>query len=83
LSKATAAGFGAESDYLRRLRVISPELPSEFYDSVADRLDALDARWKERLLAQLRDAPRSVNRRRLNDHDALIGTMLAEIRSQG
>jgi hypothetical protein len=41
------AGFGINSDEMRQLRAISPELPSD-YDSVADRLDAvgLSEKWK-------------------------------------
>ena len=38
-------------DELRDLRAISPELPSEFYDSIAGRLNAL--RLSEELKSQL------------------------------
>jgi hypothetical protein len=34
--------FGVSSDEMRQLRAISPELPSEFYDSVATGSSRLD-----------------------------------------
>lgn len=49
------AGFGINSDEMHQLRAISPELPSEYYDSVADRLGAMELseKWKSRLLTKL------------------------------
>jgi hypothetical protein len=43
------AGFGINSDELHDLRAIFPELPSEFYDSVADRLNAVGLSQKEKI----------------------------------
>ena len=56
-------GFGINSDELRDLRAISPELPSEFYDGVADRLDAvgLSEKLKSQLLTKLnKDVPETI-----------------------
>ena len=78
------AGFGADSDEMRNLRAISPELPSEFYDSVADRLGslALDDKLKSELLAKLqKDTPEAVFRRRLYDYDDFIAALLLGLRS--
>jgi len=52
-------GFGINSDELRDLRAISPEispeLPSEFYDNVSGRLSALGL--SEKLKSQLLTKP--------------------------
>jgi hypothetical protein len=78
------AGFGADSDEMRDLRAISPELPSEFYDSVTDRLGSLglDEKWTSQLLAKLyNDVPEGVFRRRLYDYDDLIAALILGLRS--
>jgi hypothetical protein len=79
------AGFGADSDELRDLRAIAPELPSEFYDSVADRLSSLglDESSTRELFAKLhKDAPKAIFKRRLQDYDELIGALIHGIRSR-
>jgi hypothetical protein len=79
------AGFGINSDEMHQLRAISPELPSEFYDSVADRLDAmgLNEEWKSRLLTKLnKDVPETIFMRRLYDYDGLIAAMIHGLRTQ-
>jgi hypothetical protein len=73
------AGFGVNSDEMRQLRAISPELPSEFYDSVAERLGSLvsDEDRRNQLLAKLHnDVPQTIFRRRLHEYDDLIGAMI-------
>jgi hypothetical protein len=47
--------YGINSDELRDLRAISPELPSEFYDSVSGRLSAFGL--SEKLKSQLLTKP--------------------------
>jgi hypothetical protein len=78
-------GFGINSDELRDLRAISPELPSEFYDSVADRLDAvgLSEKLKSQLLTKLnKDVPETIFMRRLYDYDDFIAAMIHGLRTQ-
>ncbi|MGB6174893.1 MAG: hypothetical protein WBF43_00800 [Methylocella sp.] len=73
------AGFGINSDEMHRLRAISPELPNEFYDSVADRLGAmgLSEKWKSHLLTKLnKDVPETNLMCRLHDYDDLIAAMI-------
>jgi hypothetical protein len=73
------AGFGINSDEMRQLRAISPELPSEFYDSVADRLGAvgLSEKWKSHLLTKLnKDVPETFFRRQLHEYDEFIAAMI-------
>jgi hypothetical protein len=88
LSKLLAlveAGFGINSDEMRQLRAISPELPSEFYDRVADRLGAVGFSEKERnyLLTILnKDVPEAIFMRRLYDYDDLIAAMIHGLRSE-
>ena len=79
------ASFGINSDEMRQLRSISPELPSEFYDSVADRLGAvgLSEKWKSQLLTKLnKDAPETFFRRRLDDYDDFIAAMIHGLRTE-
>jgi hypothetical protein len=79
------ASFGINSDELRDLRAISPELPSEFYDSVAGRLGALglSEKLKSQLLTKLnRDVPETIFRRRLHDYDDLIAAMIHGLRTE-
>ena len=79
------AGFGINSDEMRQLRAISPELPSEFYDSVADRLGAmgLSEKWKSHLLAKLnKDGPETLFRRRLYEYDDLVAAMIHGLRTE-
>ena len=79
------AGFGINSDEMHQLRAISPELPSEFYDSVADRLGAmgLSEKWKSHLLTKLnKDGPETIFMRRLYDYDGLIAAMIHGLRTQ-
>jgi hypothetical protein len=78
-------GFGINSDQLRDLRAISPELPSEFYDSVADRLDAvgLSEMLKSQLLTKLnKDVPETIFMRRLYDYDDFITAMIHGLRTE-
>ena len=78
------ASFGINSDEMRQLRSISPELPSEFYDSVADRLGVmgLSEKWKSQLLTKLnKDAPETFFRRRLDDYDDFIAAMVHGLRT--
>jgi hypothetical protein len=88
LSKLLAlveAGFGINSDEMRQLRAISPELPSEFYDRVADRLGAVGFSEKERnyLLTTLnKDVPEAIFMRRLYDYDDLIAAMIHGLRTE-
>lgn len=79
------AGFGINSDELCDLRAISPELPSEFYDSIADRLDevGLSEKMKNQLLTKLnKDGPETIFMRRLYEYDGLIATMIHELRAE-
>jgi hypothetical protein len=79
------AGFGLNSDEMRELRALSPELPSEFYDSVADRLGemGLDEKSKNQLLTQLnKNAPEAIFKRRLHDYDDLITAMIHGLRTK-
>jgi hypothetical protein len=77
------ARFGADSDEMRRLRAISPELPSEFYDSIGERIGlvGLDRNSTNRLLIGLnRDLPQEIFRRRLYDYDDLMASMIVGLR---
>jgi hypothetical protein len=79
------AGFGINSVEMRQLRAISPELPSEFYDSVADRLGAvgLSEKWKSHLLTKLnKDIPETIFMRRLYDYEDLIAAMIHGLRTE-
>jgi hypothetical protein len=79
------AGFGINSDEMRQLRAISPELPSEFYDSVADKLDAvgLSEKWKSHLRTKLnKDVPETIFMRRLYEYDDLIAAMTHGLRTE-
>lgn len=78
------AGFGINSDEMHQLRAISPELPSEFYDSVADRLGSLglnDKQTDELLMRLHKDVPQTVFRRRMYHYDDLIAAMLPSLQS--
>ena len=77
--------FGINLDELRDLRAISPELPSEFYDSVAGRLGALglSAKLKSHLLTKLnKDGPETIFMRRLYDYDALLAAVIHGLRTE-
>jgi len=77
--------FGINSDELRDLRAIFPELPSEFYDSVAGRLGAVGLSEKEKncLLTILnKDVPEAIFMRRLYDYDDLIAAMIHGLRTE-
>ena len=79
------ASFGINSDELRDFRAISPELPSEFYDSVADRLSALglSEELKSQLLTKLnKDVPETIFMRRLYEYDDLIAAMIHGLRTE-
>jgi hypothetical protein len=79
------AGFGIDSDELRDLRAISPELPSEFYDSVAGRLGemGLSEKLKSQLLAKLnKDGHETIFTRRLYEYDDLIAAMIYGLRTE-
>jgi hypothetical protein len=79
------AGFGINSDEMRQLRAISPELPSEFYDSVADRLGAvaLSEKGKSHLLTKLnKDVAETIFMRRLYEYDDLIAAMIHGLRTE-
>jgi hypothetical protein len=78
------ASFGSNSDEMRQLREISPELPSEFYDSVADRLVSLGSNGKQasELLSRLyQDTPQTIFRRRMYDYDDLIAAMIINLQN--
>jgi hypothetical protein len=80
------ACFGPDSDEMRQLRAISPELPSEFYDSIEARIGSLglDSKSADRLLAGLnRDLPQTIFRNRLYDYDDLIASMILGLRPAG
>lgn len=77
--------FGINSEEMRELRAISPELPSEFYDSVTDRLGSLGLgdEWTRQILTKLyKDIPQTIFRRRLHDYDGLIAALIHGIRSE-
>lgn len=76
-------GFGADSNEMRELRAIAPELPSEFYDSVAERLRSLrlGENSTRQLLAKLhQDIPKAVFSRRLRDYDEFIKALILGLR---
>jgi hypothetical protein len=78
-------GFGANSNEMLELRAIAPELPSEFYDSVAGRLISLglDEGMTRQLLAKLhQDIPEAFFKRRLHDYDEFIAALIMGLRSQ-
>ena len=77
--------FSINSDELRDLRAVSPELPSEFYDSVAGRLGAmgLSAKLKSHFLTKLnKDGPETIFMRRLYDYDDLLAAMIHGLRTE-
>ena len=85
LHELVEASFGINSDEMRDLQAISPELPSEFYDSVAGRLGAmrLSEKLKSQLLTKLnKDGPETIFVRRLYDYDDLIAAMIHGLRTQ-
>lgn len=72
------ANFGADSAEMRELRAISPELPSEFYDHVSEKLGALGLgeNWKNELLTKLnRDTPKAIFDKRLYEYDSFIASL--------
>ena len=79
------AGFGINSEEMRQLRAISPELPSEFYDSVAGRLGAmgLSEELESQLLTKLnKDAPETFFRRRLDEYNEFLAAMIHGLRTE-
>lgn len=79
------AAFGADSGEMRNLRALSPELPSEFYDSVTDRIDllGLDDKSASDLMAKLyKDIPEAIFKRQLYDYDDLIAALILGLRSR-
>lgn len=85
LAASVAAFFGTNSQEMRDLRAISPEFPSEFYDSVSDRLGLLqlDDAMKNQLLSKLYlDVPKAIFRRRLHEYDDLIGAVIHGLRKR-
>jgi hypothetical protein len=79
------AGSGINSDEMRQLRAISRELPSEFYDSVAYRLNAvgLSEEWISHLLTKLnKDGAETIFMRRLHDYDDLIAAVIKGLRTE-
>ena len=84
LYEVVEANFGVQSDEMRQLRAISPELPSEFYDSIATRLESLGLNEKltnALLLALNKDGPQKVFKQRLHDYEELITTMIHGLQS--
>jgi hypothetical protein len=70
---------------MRDLQAISPELPSEFYDSVADRLGAvgLSEKLHGQLLTKLnKDVPETFFRRQLHEYDDFIAAMIHGLRTE-
>jgi hypothetical protein len=79
LLKVVEAGFGSHSEELRQLRAISPELPSEFFDSIQNRLPALglnDKLRSELLKKLIKDTPEEMFRKRLYEYDDFIASIL-------
>ena len=79
------ASFGINSDEMRDLQTISPELPSEFYDSVAGRLGAvgLSEKLHNQLVTKLnKDVPETFFRRQLHEYDDLITAMIHGLRTE-
>jgi hypothetical protein len=73
------AHFGADSAEMRELRTISPELPSEFYDHVSEKLETLGLgeNWKNELLTKLnRDTPKTIFDKRLYEYDSFIASLI-------
>lgn len=71
--------FGTNSDEMRELRTISPELPNEFYNHISEKLEALglNENWRDELLRKLnREAPKSVFDKRLYEYDSFIGALI-------
>ena len=77
--------FGASSDEMRQLRAITPELPSEFYASVATRLESLGP--NEQLsnalfLALDKDVPQKIFKQRLYEYDEFIASIIYGLQSK-
>ena len=73
------AAYGVDSNEMREFRALSPELPSEFYDSVEARLKlvGLNEKFTNALLMKLyKDVPQNVFEQRLHDYDELIATLV-------
>lgn len=84
LYRLVETNFGVHSDEMRQLRAISPELPSEFYDSVATRIESLgmdEKLTKTLLMALNKEGPQKIFKQRLSDYDELIATMIHGLRS--
>jgi hypothetical protein len=78
------ARFGADSTEMRELRTISPELPSEFYDHVSEKLETLGLgeNWKNELLTKLnRDTPKAIFDKRLYEYDSFIASLIHRYRA--
>jgi hypothetical protein len=73
------ARFGPDSAETRELRTISPELPSEFYDHVSEKLQTLGLgeSWKNELLTKLnRNTPKAIFDKRLYEYDSFIASLI-------
>lgn len=85
LHEVVEANFGAHSDEMRQLRAISPELPSEFYDSVATRLESLgmdEKLTKALLMALNKDGPQKVFKQHLYDYGELIASIILGLQAK-
>jgi hypothetical protein len=83
LFNVVRACFGLDSSEMRQLRAISPELPSEFYDSIEARIGSLglDNKSTNQLLTGLnRDSHQAIFKKRLHDYDDLIASMIIGFR---
>ena len=76
--------FGVSSDEMRQLRAISPELPSEFYDSIAARLELLGSNIelsKALFLSLYKDAPQQIFNKRLYEYEEFITSIIYGLHS--
>jgi hypothetical protein len=76
--------FGVESNEMRQLREIGPELPAEFYDSIERRLSSPglgEALTRSLLMSLYRDTPQDVFRKPLTQYSELITTLMHDLGS--
>jgi len=79
------AAFGSNSNEMRDLRALSPELPSEFYESIANRLGGLplEEQFINQLITQLNmNSPEAIFGRRLHEYGDLIAAMIHGLRTK-